>query len=462
MSNTKLEMQELVHPKEQKYFYLALVVSLLVYIGLLLSLIGFFILAFFLLASLFSHALMLGYIRTNGVRLSPHQFPLVYEKVKELCAKMQIPAVPDVYVLESGGMLNAFATRFFGRNMILLYSSIFELIEEGLDDELNFIIAHELAHIKRNHITKQLLILPSMWIPGIAQAYSRSCEYTCDRLAAHFTQKPQAAKNSLLILAVGKRLYNQVNPIDYFNQIKEESGFFIWLSEKLSTHPPLPKRIDEISIFFENSVAATAGKQQSVKKVLIGGLATAVLLVALAGGTQFAWEKYNLASFSDDLFASEMPPLISAVINGDLLEVNSLLAAGADPNSSHYYDGWSALDWAIAAENLEVTAALLAAGADPNILDYYEDGPLFKAAARGNVEHMEILVNAGADINYQQLHTAWTPLLSAIYSGKPEAVKYLLARGADTHLTDSYGLSPLAHAIKQGNKDIIQLLRETN
>jgi Zn-dependent protease with chaperone function len=78
---------------------------------------------------------------------------------------MNINKIPDMYVIESGGILNAFAARFFGRNMVVFYSDIFELIEDQREDEVVFILAHELAHIKRNHITKFMIILPSLWIP---------------------------------------------------------------------------------------------------------------------------------------------------------------------------------------------------------------------------------------------------------------------------------------------------------
>ncbi|MBM7870707.1 beta-lactamase regulating signal transducer with metallopeptidase domain [Clostridium pascui] len=68
---------------------------------------------------------------------------------------MKIQKIYDVHVVESGGILN--------------------------------IIAHELAHIKRNHIIKQTLILPAMWIPFLGETYSKSCEYTCDRMAANYS-----------------------------------------------------------------------------------------------------------------------------------------------------------------------------------------------------------------------------------------------------------------------------------
>jgi Zn-dependent protease with chaperone function len=152
----------LIHKNERKYFIIAVLFSIITYIGLIFSIIGIIYLGLILAVSMLLHALMLGYIRTNGVRLNPEQFPKVYDKVKELCAKMEMKFVPDVYVLESSGTLNAFATRFFGRNMVVLFSPVFELIEEGAEDELSFVIAHELAHIKRRHISKQLLVLPAM------------------------------------------------------------------------------------------------------------------------------------------------------------------------------------------------------------------------------------------------------------------------------------------------------------
>ena len=206
-----ISTKDLVHKNERKYFIIALLVSIIMFVVLLFSIIGLFYLALFGMLSFVLHVLMMGYIRMNGVRLHQEQFPQVYDKVKELSEKMGIGYIPEVYVVESGGILNAFAAKFFGKNMVVLYSSMFELIEQGAEDELAFVIAHELAHIKRRHIAKQLVILPAMWVPGITQAYSRACEYTCDRYAAYYTQNVETAKNCLTILGVGKKLYKYVD-----------------------------------------------------------------------------------------------------------------------------------------------------------------------------------------------------------------------------------------------------------
>jgi hypothetical protein len=62
----------------------------------------------------------------------------VYERVSELAGKMELKKVPDVFVIHSEGAFNAFATRFFGRNMamVVIYSDVFELDREQGDKEL--------------------------------------------------------------------------------------------------------------------------------------------------------------------------------------------------------------------------------------------------------------------------------------------------------------------------------------
>lgn len=239
----------LVHHREKRYFVVCLVISIVVYAALIVSVVGIPYLVALVLLSVLVHALAMARVRLNGVRLSPRQFPEVYERIGRLCAQMGLPAVPDVYVVQAGGILNAFATRFFGRNMIVVYADIFELIATGADGILEFVITHELAHLKRRHVTKHMLLLPVQWIPFLGNAYSRACEYTCDRIAAFITGNTGAAVNGLTMLAVGKGLYRMVDVGEYLYQGEQNRGFFLWLAEKLSSHPPLPKRIAEVRRF---------------------------------------------------------------------------------------------------------------------------------------------------------------------------------------------------------------------
>lgn len=236
----------LVHENETTLYVVCLVFSIFAYVFLVLSIIGIFYLVIGVAVVLFLHGMMMGHVRSNGVKLTEQQFPEVYHQAVELCRQMGIARVPDIFVLQSDGMLNAFATRSWGRNYVVLYSNLFELIESGEHDELAFVLAHELAHIERNHIRKNLLLLPALWMPFLGKAYSRCCEYTCDRIAAAYTGNAQAAIQGLVILAIGRTLHKRVNIANYLQESSKESGFFVWLSHLMSTHPPLPVRMKQI------------------------------------------------------------------------------------------------------------------------------------------------------------------------------------------------------------------------
>ncbi|HSI66570.1 MAG TPA: M48 family metallopeptidase, partial [Planococcus sp. (in: firmicutes)] len=151
--------------RETVYFTISLIASILVYILAAVSIIGIGIALIIFAIALFMNAVMLGSIRGNGVRIHERQFPDVYERIQTLAKEMDLKKVPDVFVIQSEGALNAFATRFFGRDMVVLYSEVFELAREQGNDELDFILAHELAHIKRRHVWKNIIILPAALIP---------------------------------------------------------------------------------------------------------------------------------------------------------------------------------------------------------------------------------------------------------------------------------------------------------
>ncbi|ANE46881.1 peptidase M48 [Paenibacillus swuensis] len=236
----------LVHDNEKSLYIFCLLFSIVVYVSLIISIIGIIYIIAGIIAALFVQGLMMGHIRANGIKITEQQFPSFYHTAHRIGKEMGLSRLPDIFVLQSDGMLNAFATRFMGRNYVVLYSNLFELIETGDEEELSFILAHEFAHIKRNHISKNLLILPALWFPFLGKAYSRGCEFTCDRIAAAYIGNAPAAIQGLVILAIGRTLYKHVNISDYVLESSKERGFFVWLSHIVSTHPPLPVRISKI------------------------------------------------------------------------------------------------------------------------------------------------------------------------------------------------------------------------
>lgn len=453
----ELSLQNLIHKDEKRYFSVALIVSIIIYVSLLFYLEGLGVLLLLTAISLFSNGLMIARIRTNGVRLSANQFPEVYNKVVELCNSMEIQSIPEVYVIESGGILNAFAAKSFRKNIVILYSDIFDLINTENNDELSFIIAHELAHIKRRHVAKHLFILPAMWIPSLGNAYLRACEYTSDRIAAYYINNSEASMNALTILAIGKTLFNKVNRDEYLLQHSKNKGLLNKLAEKSSTHPSLPKRIYEIKYYFENNFNPI---EKNFKKIL-----SSSMIVLVVGIIAFIVIKYNnnimmvADNFLSDTLAEEDATAITeAVAESDVERVNELLNDGMYADVQDM-DGWTPLMWAAQDGDVEIMNVLIQAGADPNMVDYYEETALIRAIYSQNVEAINLLLLSGADPNMAD-SSGWTPLMYAAANGVIEPVEALLNGGADPELKDANNFSAFLYAKKYGYNDIADLLKQ--
>jgi Zn-dependent protease with chaperone function len=241
--------RQLVSPRERTLYGLMLLVSLAVYGGLVTAaLINPGVAAtivtyalIFSLLGLLAHGLALGRIRGNAVRVSERQFPLVQRLAVAHSRRLGLAQVPSVYVIQSGGLLNAFATRFLGRDFVILYSDVLDLALTRGEAAVGFIVGHELAHVARGHLKYRWLTAPGRLFPYLGAAYSRACEYTCDRLGA-FCQ-PDGAISGLLVLAAGKQLHAHVDVREYAAQAVSEQGFWVRRAELMSSHPLLPKRV---------------------------------------------------------------------------------------------------------------------------------------------------------------------------------------------------------------------------
>ena len=420
--------------RENVYFGISLFFSVFIYAAVVLSVVGLAIALTVFVVLLFTNAIMLGSIRGNGIRIHERQFPDVYERVQVLAKQMELKNVPDVFVIQSEGALNAFATRFFGRDMVVLYSEVFELAREQGQDELDFIIAHELAHVKRRHIWKNLLILPAGFIPFLSSAYSRSCEYTCDRHAAFIIQNAAAAKRALTLLGVGKKMYIEVNEDAYREQIKTESNAVVWLSEVLSTHPLLPKRIQSLEQF-ENKEGTFYEPDHG--KIALG----AILMMGVLGGVYFL----TAALFAGGAYALTqfMPDLDDSFYEED-----------------YVIEGQTALMTAASMGDLAAVKEALANGEDVHAKDMDDADALMYAIYAGDLSVMETLLDAGADANTSDLYS--TALGTAITYGEYEGALLLMEYGADPTLAGEDGLSALDHLGADNKEEFIKVLEESS
>lgn len=404
----------------------------------------------------------MGMIRGNGVKVTAQQFPDIHERTVQLCEKMAIASVPDIYIIQSGGLLNAFATRFFRKNMVVLYAEVFELIRENAEPELEYIIAHELAHIKRNHIVKHMLILPGNWVPFLGEAYSRACEYTCDQIALHYTENRPAAANALTILTVGKSLYSHVDIEQHLQESSRETNFFVWFAEKVSTHPATPKRIHHLSVFSgeETNVSFKMSRQTKAALALIP-----MVLILVAAGVYSAGKLFKDSSLYSDfvLGAEETTPLMLAAFEGDVEKAEELLKEGADVNAADA-SGWTALHHSVYSYdeeelNKDMVALLLQYGADPMKEDSEGDTPVHALASSGEKELLTTILKKGIDVNAVNGYGD-SLLISAVYSDDPETVKALLAAGADSDIKDAGDRTALQIAKEDGYPAVEKVLKE--
>jgi Zn-dependent protease with chaperone function len=241
--------RQFINPRERVLYAAMVVVSLAVYGGLIFAgmtnpEVGasiFLYALLFLLLGMFAHGLALGRIRGNAVRVSERQFPHLHKLASAHAKRLGLKQVPSVYLMESGGLLNAFATRFFGRDFVVIHSDVLELALEQGEAAVGFIMGHELAHVWRGHLKHRWLTMPGRLFPYLGAAYSRACEYTCDRIGA-FCQ-PDGAISGLLALAAGKQLHAHVDVKEYAAQAVSENNFWFRRAEIISSHPHLTKRV---------------------------------------------------------------------------------------------------------------------------------------------------------------------------------------------------------------------------
>lgn len=241
----EINLENLVVNKEKVYFICMLLVSLLIYFLLFISIIGAIYVLFFALFFFIMQGFAIGNLKQNSVKITEEQFSDIYEKIKNYSAKLGLDLIPDIYLTQSGGLLNAFATRFLCKDIVVIYSDVLELAYESGENAVNFIIAHELAHVKRKHLSKIKYIACAQMIPFLNTAYSRACEVTCDRIAAVLIEKMPL--DGLLVLCAGKKLYKKVDTDVFLKNSKLEKDFWSWVAEITSTHPNLATRIKNIA-----------------------------------------------------------------------------------------------------------------------------------------------------------------------------------------------------------------------
>lgn len=168
----------------------------------------------------------------DNVRISEKQCPRIHEMLKIACEVLDTP-VPELYINQTP-IANAM-TSGVNKPYIVLYSGLIELLEE---DELYAVIAHEVGHIKCNHVLyltlarflAQIITIIGQSTFGLGNVlgsglimllleWSRKSEFSADRAALLAVQNPEVIISVNMKMAGGcKAIYEQFNREEFLKQ----------------------------------------------------------------------------------------------------------------------------------------------------------------------------------------------------------------------------------------------------
>lgn len=203
-----------------------------------------------------------------------YEYGQIHRSTEKLCDEMGIEK-PRLMVADMG-VPNAFAVGRKGAGVVVISTEIIDLLDH---DELEGVIAHELAHVKNRDVVLMVLgqsiasmigivaqfavifggernigtyiiaslvgTVAQMFVMIFVLAISRYREFVADEDAATYTRNPQAMARALEKIssgAQGKEMRGEetVNALCIFGS----SGSL--LQKVFSTHPPTEKRISRL------------------------------------------------------------------------------------------------------------------------------------------------------------------------------------------------------------------------
>jgi len=151
--------------------------------------------------------------------------------------------------------------------------------------------------------------------------------------------------------------------------------------------------------------------------------------------------------------------LADAVERQDKPLIRTLLSQKADPNAAQP-DGTTALHWAARVGDSETVQLLLRAGSKAKTANRFGATPLSLAVLNGNGVVVDEILKAGENPNAVISEEGDTALMAAARTGKVDAVKALLDRGANVNGTNPRGQTPLMWAAAEKNAAVVKYLIE--
>jgi uncharacterized protein len=233
-------------------------------------------------------------------------------------------------------------------------------------------------------------------------------------------------------------------------------------------------------------IAAGAGSPEIVKQLLAQGAKvdaadsrkgqTALMWAAAEGHSDVVDLLIKAGATVNAATKSGFNALVFAAVKNDAKSVRTLLASGADANYA-LPDGTKVLLVATGAKSSDAAGALVDGGANPNVADRQGNTPLHTAAQLGSIALIQKLIAKGADVNARTAKSMFggrggggggfrapageqTPLMAAARANQPEAMRALVAGGADPKLKAGDGSTLLMMAAGSAHVEAVKYAYE--
>ena len=188
----------------------------------------------------------------RALQVMPQDTPRLATLTTETIARLQVESV-QVFVAPHD-FLNAYTFGLSSPKVVVLYSSLLKVMDE---DEMRFILGHELGHVRLGHTELNSLIGGMAGIPSppatavlLTMAFlwwNRTCEHSADRAGLLACGKLHKAISALVKLTAGAKARTPADLEQALRRIQAEDDHAISnLAEALGTHPMTIRRIDEL------------------------------------------------------------------------------------------------------------------------------------------------------------------------------------------------------------------------
>ena len=165
----------------------------------------------------------------------------------------------------------------------------------------------------------------------------------------------------------------------------------------------------------------------------------------------------------DPVDAHKQTPLLVAVQNNHLAAAIALIEAGSNINAQA-----ANMDspWLLAGARgrTEMLRRMISKGPDFSLRNRYGGTALIPACHYGHVDTVKLLLTTGINVNHVN-DLGWTCLLEIVILGDGgpdhvEIARLVLAAGANPNIADKDGVSPLAHARRKGQTELVRVIAE--